>query len=100
MNLLADGNLTLGIAKIDLATARGCLTLAAGPTEYGNARSGLTQATEGPMAHAIGENAFARRSVRSGFQSDWPVHFAALRRVHVSERLFQSGRRSARPLLS
>jgi hypothetical protein len=65
MNNLARNNLTLGISKNDLAAAISWLTFGSGRTEWGNSRSGLTQTTEGPTAHAMCENTFARWPGRS-----------------------------------
>jgi len=95
INNLTQNNLTLGISKNDLAAASSWLTFGSGPTEWGNRRSGLTQATEGPTAHAMCENTFARRSNRSEFQSD-PPHAAVLRRFELGPR---SGCCDAHPVL-
>jgi len=99
MNDLAQNNLTLGISKNDLAAAASWLTLGSGLIEWGNRRSGLTQATEGRTAHAMCENAVARRSNQSSFRSDQPMHAAVWRRLHRFTRGVQSGRSAADPVL-
>jgi hypothetical protein len=86
MNDLAQNNLTLGISKNDLAAASSWLTLGSSPIAWGNRRSGLTQSTEGPTAHARCENAVVRRSNRSRFQSDRPMHAGESRRLHRCAR--------------
>jgi len=100
MNDLAENNLTLGISENDLAAATSWLTFGSGPIEPGDRRSGLTQTTESPTAHAMCESAVARRSHRSSFQSDRPMHARASRRVHTCARGLQSGRSAADPALT
>jgi hypothetical protein len=100
MNDLAQNNLTLGISKNDLAAATSWLTFGTSPIEWGIRRSGLTQATESPTAHARCENAVARRSNRSRFQSDRPMHAGASRRLHRCARGLRSGCSAADPALT
>ena len=100
MNEVAQNNLTLGISKNDLAAATSWLTFGSGRIGWGNHRSGLTQATEGPTAHAMCENAVTRRSKQSRLPSDRPMHAAVWRRLHRFARGFQSGCSAADPVLT
>src|SRR5215469_13679048 len=99
MNELAQNNLTLGISKNDLAAAPSWLTFGSGPIEWGNRRSGMTQVSESPTAHAMCENTFVRRSTRSIFQSDRSTH-AASHRLHRFELGLRFGSAAAHPVLT
>jgi hypothetical protein len=99
MNDLAQNNLTLGISKNDLAAAPSWLTFGSGPTEWGNRRSGMTQVQEGPTAHAMCENTFARPSSRNSSQSDRPTP-ATLHHLHRFELGLRSAGSAAHPVLT
>jgi hypothetical protein len=100
MNDLGENNLTLGISENDLAAATSWLTFGSGPIESGDRRSGLTQTIENPTAHAMCENAVARRSNRNSFQSDRPIYAGASRRLYTCARGPQSGCSAANPVLT
>jgi hypothetical protein len=100
MNDLAQNNLTLRISKNDLAAATSWLTFGGSPMAWGTRRSGLTQATESPTAHARCENAVARRPNRNRFQSDRPLLGGASRRSHRCARGLRSGGSAADPALT
>jgi hypothetical protein len=100
MNNLARNNLTLVISKNDLAAAISRLTFGSGRTEWGNSRSGLTQTTEGPTAHAMCENTFARRLGRSDDRSDQLMRSAASRHLRCFELGLRSRCTAAHPILT